>query len=117
MERIKDLSKVILRGDSVMCECFVKQTKGGIILAEDASGKPPLSHMIVIAKGKDVDDIEVGDLVINVSGNALFWKLNGKDYAKFPRYNAEIVVKQDNFDIDFVPMKVIDPKPGKVTMN
>lgn len=117
MERIKDLSKVILRGDSIICECFAKQTKSGIILADDASGKPPLSHMEIIAKGKDVDDVEVGDYVIHVSGNALFFKINGKDYAKFPRYNAEIVVKKDNIDIDLIPLKPIDPKPGRVTLN
>lgn len=116
MERIKDLGEVILRGDSVLCECFVKQTKGGIILAEDASGRPPLSHMVVIAIGKDVDDIIEGDIVVHVAGNALFFKINGKDYAKFPRYNAEITVKPENFDADMVVTKTTDLKPGKGTL-
>ncbi len=113
MERIKDLSKVILRGDSVICECFAKQTKSGIILAEGSDGRPPLSHMVVIAKGKDVDDVAVGDIVIHVTGNALFFKIGDKDYAKFPRYNAEVTVSPENFDMDKIVVKHQTLTPGK----
>ena len=117
MERIKDLSKTILRGDSVLAEVFKKQSKAGIILSAGVDGKPSISHMVVIAKGEAVTDIEVGDIILNVAGNALYLEVNKKDYCKFPRHNAEIVVKPENFDPELEPMKPLDPKPGKVTMN
>lgn len=119
MERIKDLSKVILRGDTVLLEVaqMNKITEGGIIIPEDKS-KPNINYMTVIAKGNAVDDINVGDIALSLIGNGLFFTLNKngveKQYCKIVRYNLEVVVTPDNFDNSIKPLKLIDPKPGKV---
>lgn len=96
MERIKDLSSVILRGDMVLAEIVETKTDSGIILPETA--KPAFDYMVVIAKGKDVDTLNVGDIILDVAGNVEVYPLNGRKIAKIAKNNVAIAVNPDNFD-------------------
>lgn len=94
MERIKDLSKVILREDMIFAE--IVETKTSSIIMPD-SVKPEFDYMIVLAKGNGVDSLEVGDIVMNAS-NVDIYEICGKNYAKFSKGNLLFAVKPENFD-------------------
>ena len=96
MERIKDLSKVILRGDMVLAEIVEAKTDSGIILPDSAKGG--FDYMVIIALGKDVDTLSVGDIVIDVSGTVDVYPIGNKKIARMAKNNIAIAVSADNFD-------------------
>ena len=108
MDRIKDLSKVVVRGDTLFAEIFgepERKTKGGIYLPDNTieSKQDSFDYMEVIVVGKDITDVEVGDIILDVAkGNVDTYiigeKPNQKKYGKIARFRAEIVLKPDNFD-------------------
>ena len=96
MERIKDLSNVILRGDMILAEIVETGVDTGLILPETA--KPTFDYMVVIAKGKDVDTLNVGDIILDVAGNVDVYPINNRKIAKIAKNNVAIAVHPDNFD-------------------
>lgn len=111
MDRIKDLSKVILRGDYILAELVEKGKKSNIIIPDSiAASKGSYEHMIVIARGYSVTDINVGDIVLDVAGNIEIFPLSdGKKIGRFPRANVLLAVTPDNFDFS---LQVTDVTPN-----
>ena len=95
MERIKDLSKVVLRGDMVLAKLFTTKKKSNIVLTD---AKVEYDYMEVITVGMNVTDIEPGDIIVEVIGNVDVYNLDEVQVARFQRGQAAIVTKPDNFD-------------------
>lgn len=72
MEKIKDLSKVILTPDAMLGE--MKQPKR-YILAPDGT-KDEDSYVVVLRIGDNVKDIAVGDIVIKYGGQMNGFTIN-----------------------------------------
>jgi len=95
MERIKDLSKVVLRGDMVLAKLFTTKKKSQIIITD---AKVEYDYMEVLTVGMNVIDISPGDIIIEVLGNVDIYDLDDVQVARFTRGQAAVVVKPDNFD-------------------
>ena len=108
MNRIKDLSKIILRTDDLLLK-IQEQSRSGIILPDSVKNELPM-HGEVIAVGTGVEDIEVGDIIIDVHTQALrayeikkdkqLENINEEDNEKYgiiSRHSIIIVIKPDNF--------------------
>lgn len=95
--KIKDVSKVIVRGDMLLCEVFEKKTLSGLILPE-ANKSLNVEKMVVISKGKDIVDVEVGDIVLHADGKLATFDIEGKSYTNIPRYICTMIVRPDNFE-------------------
>jgi hypothetical protein len=98
MEKIKDLSRVILPEKAVLAKiCKPKR----LILSPDGTEDKD-SYGEIIAVDKAVTDLKVGDIVIKYGGSMYGYTLNaGKSnettYAIMHRGNINIAVTPDNF--------------------
>lgn len=99
MDKIKDLSKVIIPEYSVLTE--IVKPKRKIILPDGTEDDD--SYAVIIAKSKEVTDLEVGDIVIKYGGKLYGYTLKTpfsgeeKIYSIMNRGNINIAVKPDNF--------------------
>jgi co-chaperonin GroES (HSP10) len=98
MERIKDLSKVILRGDMLLAEVVEARTGSGIILPDSVKGG--FDYMKVVVVGDDVKTIEPGDIILDMNEGVRVttYDIEGKKIALMAKNNVAIAVKADNFD-------------------
>lgn len=96
MERIKDLSKVILRGDYLLAEVVEDMTDSGIIIPDTV--KNGFDYLRVLAVGRTINDIEPGFILLDVAGNVDVYPVNGMKVAMMPRHNVLISVIPENFD-------------------
>lgn len=96
MERIKDLSKVVLRGDGIFGEIIESRTASGLILPDSA--KSHFDHVKVVTVGVNVTDIEPGDILLDLLGDAKVFVVDEKKYALVNRGNVILAVKAENFD-------------------
>jgi len=95
---IKDFSKVTVRGDMLLCEVFEKKSKSGLILPDTMDNSTSIEKMVVIAKGKNIDDVEIGDIVINVDGGLAIFELGDRKWAIVARHLCPIITKEDNLE-------------------
>ena len=100
MKRIKDFSKITLRGDMLLLKVNVP-TKSIIMPAEAI--KNNFDYATVIAAGQNIEDVKVGDIVVDIDGPVTHYTIE-KDgekitYVRTPRHNCAIIVSPDNFDI------------------
>lgn len=108
MEKIKDISKVIIPDGSCLVE--VIKPKRMIITPDGTDDQD--AYMKVLVVGKEVKDIEIGDLCLKYAGGIYVFAANEgkpdeKDYAVLWRSGMNIVVKPDNFiNPDVVVAKV-----------
>ena len=98
MEKIKDLTKVILLPDYILGE--VVEPKRLIVLPEGGESNDLFIRIIVV--GPNVTDLKAGDIVINTTSNFYGYKRKNADgtetkLAIFPRGMATISVTPDNF--------------------
>jgi len=101
MDRIKDLTKVILQSDQVLMKMLMKQ--GSKIIMPDANGdseksKYNLDYCVVIHKGVAVSNVEIGDIVLTFS-KGIEYTLKGEKYLRCSCHAIEIAVKPDNFEV------------------
>lgn len=76
MERITDISKVILPGGHVLIKIY-EQPKSKIITPEGSDKASQADYAEVIQKAKDIEDLKEGDIVIDFSTkNAFKWEDN-----------------------------------------
>lgn len=102
MERVIDLSKVKVKPDEVLVEVIQKEKKSLIISLDEDKGKDTFwDHLIILAKGKNVDDVEVGDIILktDIGTKVLAFeeKIQGKMLGIIRRYFCAIIVSPDNF--------------------
>lgn len=108
MEKIKDLSKVLLTSDAMLGE-VIKPKR--YIIAPDGAREDDL-YIPIIAVGDNVKDMQIGDIIIKYGGQATGFKykdVNGveKEVAVLHRGAVLIAVKPDNFiDPDKVTEKI-----------
>ena len=108
MEKIKDLSKIILTPDAMLAE-VVKPKR--YIIAPDGAREDDL-YLSIIAIGDNIKDMQIGDIVIKYGGQATGFKykdVNGveREVAVLHRGAVLIAVKPDNFiDPDKITEKV-----------
>jgi len=98
MDRIKDLSKVIVRGDMLFCE-YIETKITSLILLDSKEGKN--GYFKVIAKGNKIEDVNVGDFVLDYDGEGAIhmYPKDGKQYCKLARHLCSIVVTPDNMNV------------------
>ena len=98
MDKVKDLSKVIIPEYSVLAEIVKPERK--IILPDGTEDDD--SYAVVIAVHDSIKDLEVGDIVIKYGGKLYGYtlKVPGKEERMFSimnRGNINLAVKPDNF--------------------
>ena len=99
MERIKNLSQVILRPDAILAE-MVEIKRSTIILPGADESRDSLDYFIVVTTGTGVNDIDEGDYVVDIAPTDIgVYRINDKKYALLYRGNVRIAVKKDNFDL------------------
>ena len=108
MDKVKDLSRVILPDGMVLAE--VKLPKRFIIAPDGAEEKD--SYSVIIAVSPTVKDLKIGDVVIKYGGNLYGYTLNAgtdkeKKLALMHRVSINIAVKPENFtDPDILVSKI-----------
>ena len=95
--KIKDVTKIIVRGDMLLCEVFEKKNLSGLILPE-ANKSLNIDKMTIVAKGKDILDVEVGDIVLHADGKLSTFDVEGRSFTNIPRYICTMIVKPDNYE-------------------
>ena len=100
MDRIKDLSKVIVRGDMLFCE-FIEVKTTSLILLDSKEGRDGNGYFRVVAKGNKIEDVNVGDLILDYDGEGKIqmYPHGDKKYCKLARHLCAIVVSPDNFNL------------------
>lgn len=98
MEKIKDVTKIIIPEGSVLVEVIHPKR---VILTPDGTEDQD-SYLKVLVVGKSVNDIEVGDICVKSTSGIYVYsanegKSNEKRYAVIYRSSMSIVVKPDNF--------------------
>lgn len=98
MERIKDLTKVIIQEGSCLVE--VVKPKRMIMMPDGTEDQD--AYMKVLKVGSAVTDVVPGDICLKYSGGIYVYaanegKANQRDYAVLYRSGMTIVVKPDNF--------------------
>ncbi len=112
VDRIKDMTQVILPTGYVMMEIIVPERK--IITPEGVEDED--KYGVIVAKHEDVKDIEIGDLAIQIEGSHImgieYMDPNGdkKIYGTTHRMSIAVAVKPDNF------MEDANPASGKNLM-
>ena len=100
MERVKDISKIIIGKDMVLIKINPKDdtTKSGIILPDsEVKAKPDTG--VVISIGSDITDIKVGDYVLDVAKAAISTFTYRKDkYLIPPRHFIRVAVSASNYE-------------------
>lgn len=93
MEKVKDLEKVILPSKTMLGE--LKLPKRYIVMPDGSKDED--SYIVIVAKNADVDDLEVGDIVVQYNGGLTAYKDEDITYVIMHRGNIMIAVKPDNF--------------------
>ena len=108
MERIKDLSKLIIQDDMVLVK--IKEKPAPLIARPDTVQKGPeieYSTIVLLGGNEKSKRLHVGDVVILMSSMTLeVYDYRGDSYALVPEFTIKMVVSQDNFDEYYVkPIK------------
>jgi hypothetical protein len=99
MDRIKDITKIKLPDDALLME-VVKKDKGIILIGKE--NEIDYDYLVIIGKGKIVDDYNIGDIVLRtVLSSVEGLEIKGKAYAICRRHAVKIAVDPYNFDKSF----------------
>jgi len=98
MERIKDITKVILPKGHVLLKMHMKE-KSQIILADTVTDRNryDVSYGEIISKASNIEYYDVGDIVMDFGPSEGF-KWNDDQYCLVLDLVLGMVVKPDNFD-------------------
>ena len=106
MERIKDLSKLIIQDDMVLVK--IKEKPAPVIALTDQKG-PEIEYSTIVLLGgnEKCKRLHVGDIVLQMSSMTLeVHEYKGESYALVPEFTIKLAVSPDNFDKDYVkPIK------------
>lgn len=105
MERIKDLSKIIIQDEMVLMKIVEKQSK--IILSESADSADSIDYCTVVKKGDAVKKYDIGDIVLrfNTPKGAVGYVYRNEKYVLVAQFNITLAVKPDNIDFETVVQK------------
>ena len=94
MDRIKDVTQIILKPEEVLLKLVLPSN-----LIIDPKEQNALDYAIVTAKGNQVS-YEIGDIVMEFANIKSAYKFKHKDnyYAIIPYYLVQLAVKPDNFE-------------------
>ena len=96
MDRIKDLTRIIIQDEAVLLE-IVEKNHSGIVMA-NATG-PEADYCVVSVVGEKVNKVMVGDIVLRFDprgGTAYEYK--GKAYMMINQFAILMAITPDNFD-------------------
>jgi len=98
MKRIKDFSKVKVRPDMLFCKVHMKK-ESKIIIPEEVQDKGQgFDYVEVISVGNKIDDVEVGDIILDIDGSMTTYKLEDVTYGRVARHICGLIVSPDNFE-------------------
>jgi len=98
MKRIKDFSEVKVRPDMLFCKVHMKK-ESKIIIPEEAQSKGQgFDYVEVIAVGNKIDDVEVGDIILDIEGKMTTYKIGEESYSVVARHICVVIVSPDNFE-------------------
>jgi len=98
MERIKDLSKVILRGDGILVEIEEKKRNSDIILPDDVETESIAEKITILAVGNKIEDLQPGDIIFEIIGGVNSFKVNEQRIGLIYRNAVALAVSPDNYD-------------------
>jgi len=97
IDKVKDLSKIVVRGDMLLVKLFDKKSKSGLIL----EGSDAIDYLEVIAVGYKIEDVNVGDIVLDLDVKEInTFELEGIRYARISRNLCGFITSRDNIDFD-----------------
>ena len=103
MERVKNLNEIKVRGDMLLVECFEASRSGIIIPASAGNDAASIDYMKVLVVGNKIDDVNVGDIVIDTDTGLKVseYTINDKKrlLAVVQRHVCRFIVSPDNFDL------------------
>lgn len=106
MERIKELSKLIIQDDMVLIK-IKEKTNSGLVLTDQKG--PEIEYSTIVLKGSHsrCERLPIGGIVILMSNMTLeVYEYKGETYTIVPEFTIKMVVNVDNFDKDYVkPIK------------
>ena len=98
MERIKDLSKLIIQDDMVLVKVKEK-TNSGLVLTDQKGPEIEYSTIVLIGKSDKCARLHIGDIIILMSnGELTVYDYKNENYALVPEFTIKMVVGADNFD-------------------
>lgn len=101
MERIKDLSKVVLRPDGLLAKIY-EVKRSTIILPGAENSRESLDYLEVVTVGSGITDIEPGDYIMDMAPTDIaVYNIAGVKYGLLYKGNIRISIKPDNFDKDY----------------
>jgi co-chaperonin GroES (HSP10) len=100
MERIKDLSKVTLRGDGILAELIEKKSKSGLILPDGSDRSDYADYIKVIAVGNKIEDIKPGYIILDVGGQVETFLVGDQRLALLYRGSIVLAVSPDNINLN-----------------
>ena len=100
MNRIKNISEVVINGGEVLVKMIERTRKSGIILPESSMKDEDNSDFgIVIAIGSEIKDLEVGDIVLKTrTSESPGFEYKDETLLLLNRYNITVAIKPVNFD-------------------
>lgn len=97
MENIKDINKLIVSDFDLVVELKQRVSKSGIITSNKV-GKNPLGYGVIVIKGEKVEDLEVGDIILQTRvENVPGFTSNKREYIVIARHAVLLATKKDNF--------------------
>ena len=97
MERIKDLSKIIIQDEAVLMEIIELVSKGGLI--KPGAKGPEADYCIVRVIGTRVNKVKVGDIVLRfIPNNGTAYDYKDKPYIMIHQASILMAVESDNFE-------------------
>ena len=104
MERIKDLSKLIIQEDMVLVKIV---EKSNLVTLVTKDGTPEIDYNVVVLKGNKVTRLNVGDIVVHISQQMLeVYDYKGEKYALIPEFTVKMAVKPEDFDNTYIAPKI-----------
>lgn len=112
MERIKDLSKLIIQDDMVLIK--IKEKPAPILISTENKGPEIEYSTIVLIGGNEKSKrLHIGDIILMMSSMTLeVHDYKGESYAIVPEFTIKMCVSADNFIKDY-----IKPSKSNLTIN
>jgi len=100
MDRVKDVTQLIIGKEMVLIKINPKDSKtdSGIILPDSVKEEKPDTGVVVLV-GSEVNDIQAGDLVLDVAKASIStFEYKGDKYLMPPRHFVRIAVRAENYE-------------------
>lgn len=99
MNRVKDITKVILRSDAILAKIVEIKSKSSNLILPGAEDSPSaIDYLEVINVGNKVEDILPGYIILDMSPVGYDIYVVGKEkYCIIFRNNVKVAIASDNF--------------------